>query len=106
MCGISATAPLYKQKFQIESDTGQFDREGNPLYSDPIEYRARIVERFRRIVNDAGDEVVSSITINVLQPDINVKATDRITVEGKQPRILAVESFPCEVGHKHKRILT
>lgn len=75
---------------------GSTDITGNPTYGTPTAFKGRVVRRHRRVVNQAGEEVLSSAQIQTFTPITTahwlwLPGADQSNLsEGQQP--LAVNS--------------
>ena len=94
---------LFPHKVQIQRRTGR-DKNTDPIYSAAAEYAAQVVEKIKRVVDTNGREVVSSVQA-IVPTDEAISPFDKITLpDGSTPVILAIESFPDEVGTYVQRI--
>jgi len=82
------------------------DLYGRTIYSDAVEYQARIEQRNTLTRDQDGRERVSSTTI-FLATTVSIPMNARVTLpDGSQPSIMAVESVRDEDGSYSTKLNT
>lgn len=98
-------ASMMTQTVTIEPYSSPGSHIGKETYGTGVEYRARFVEKTRLVRSASGEELAARGVVWI-NASSGISTKDRITLpDDTQPPILAVESYPDEMGNTHLKLI-
>lgn len=98
-------ASLLTQSVTIEPYSSPGSHLGGETYGTGVDYKARFVQKHRLVRTVDGEELAARGVLYV-DASSGITTKDRVTLpDSTQPPILAVESYPDELGNTHLKLI-